>query len=125
MERISAGNVEFHVGTREGGADGGPAIQVRASVDGRDVELLRFDCFRNRPHYHYAPGPGDTRYYIDPTVVGDSLPWVITQLRTNLGPMLERAGYRDHAAGLNPSTLAEKLAEVESTALGMQAANAK
>ena len=39
--------------------------------------------------------------------------------------MLERAGYLDHAAGLNPSTLAEKLAEVESTALEMEAANAK
>jgi hypothetical protein len=114
MERISAGNVEFHVETSASGADdGGPSIQVRASEDGRDVQLLRFDCFRDRPHYHYAPGPGDTRYYIDPTVVGDSLPWVISQLRTNLGPMLGRAGYPALGDTLDPSAVANALDEVD------------
>ena len=42
-----------------------------------------------------------------------------------LGPMLERAGYSDHAAALNPVVLAEKVAEVESVAVEMQQANAK
>jgi hypothetical protein len=36
--------------------------------------------------------------------------------------MLERAGYHDHAARLNPATIAQKVAEVESAAFEMRAA---
>ena len=39
--------------------------------------------------------------------------------------MLQRAGYADHAARLNPAVLAEKVAEVERVAVGMQKANAR
>ena len=113
MERISAGNVEFWVETRETGGDGGPSIQVRTSQDGADVQLLRFDCFRTKPHYHYAPGAMNASYDIDPTVVSDSLGWAIGQLRANLGPMIERAGYPAVAERLDAPAVAGGLAEVE------------
>jgi hypothetical protein len=113
MKRIPAGNVEFHVETREGGRDGGPSIQMRASVGGEDVQILRFDCFRIRPHYHYAPGGDDARYDIDPTLVSDSLAWVMAQLRSNLAPMVERAGYPAVAEAIDPSALLGPLSEVE------------
>ena len=113
MKRIPAGNVEFHVENRDSGGDGGPSIQVRASVEGRDVQLLRFDCFRNRPHYHYAPGADNAQYDIDPTLVGDSLAWVIAQLRTSLAAMVTRAGYSAVAEAIDPSALLGPLSEVE------------
>ena len=113
MKRIPAGNVEFWAEVRDNGADGGPSIQVRTAIDGRDVQLLRFDCFRNRPHYHYAPGGENAGYDIDPTIIDDSLGWTLAQLRANLGAMVGRAGYPAVAESLDPSAVASGLAEVE------------
>ena len=113
MERIPAGNVDFHVETREGGRDGGPSIQVKATIEDLGVQLLRFDCFRIRPHYHYAPNGLHAGYDIDPTLVSDSLAWVMSQLGTNLGPMLERAGYPALAKNIDPSAVASALRQVE------------
>jgi hypothetical protein len=113
MERIAAGNVEFRVETREGANDGGPSIQVRATTDSGDVQLLRFDCFRIKPHYHYAPEGLNAGYDIDPTLATDSLSWVIAQLGTNLKAMIERAGNSAVAEGLDQSAVTAGLAEVE------------
>ena len=113
MKRIPAGNVEFWAEVRESGGDGGPSIQVRTAIDGHDVQLLRFDCFRKRPHYHYAPGGENAGYDIDPTIVEDSLGWTLSQLRANLRAMVGRAGYPTVAESLDPSAIASGLAEVE------------
>ena len=115
MERIQAGNVEFLVETRRGrdGADGGPSIHVRATQGGEDLLLLRFDCFEKRPHYHYAPGGDNTSYDIDPTLVSDSLGWVVSQLRANLRVMVERAGFPAVAEAVDQSAVAAGLREVE------------
>jgi hypothetical protein len=113
MEHVPAGNVEFRIETRESGEDGGPSIQVRTADGGEDVQLLRFDCFRTRPHYHYAPGLSGPEYDMDPTLLGDSLEWAISQIRANLGAMVDRAGYPTVATGLDRSAIAAGLAQVE------------
>ena len=123
MESIPAGNVEFRVETREGRDDGGPSIRVQTTDGGEDVQLLRFDCFRTRPHYHYAPDNKSSRseYNIDPTVVSDSLGWAISQLRTNLGAMVDRAGYPSVAQKLDQSAVTAGLTKVEAHFLGAKA----
>ncbi|MCH7481543.1 MAG: hypothetical protein IIC95_09900 [Chloroflexi bacterium] len=114
MEQIPAGNLEFVVGVRDGRTgDGGPSILVRTTIDGAEVQLLRFDCFRERPHYHYAPGGANTSYDIDPTLFSDSLGWVIAQLGASLGPMVERAGFPAVAEGIDREAVATGLAKVE------------
>ena len=56
----------------------------------------------------------------------DPLQWALGLFNGGkLGPMLERAGYHDHAAKLNPSIVAERVAKVESVATQMESANAK
>ena len=120
MERIPAGNVEFLVETRrgQGGADGGPSIHVRTTQGGEELQLLRFDCFEKRPHYHYAPGGDNASYDIDPTLVSDSLGWVISQLGAKLRPMLDRAGFPAVAKEVDQSAVAAGLAQVEAYFLG-------
>ena len=113
MERIPAGNVEFWVETREGREDGGPSIQVRTLKGDGEVQLLRFDCFRTRPHYHYAPTGLNAGYDIDPTVVSDSLGWAIAQLRASLRPRVDRAGYPAVAESLDGPAVASALTQVE------------
>ncbi len=121
MESIPAGNVEFRVETREGRDDGGPSIRVQTTEGGEEIQLLRFDCFRIRPHYHYAPGGSNAGYDIDPTLVGDSLGWVISQLRTNLKDMVDRAGYPAVAERLDQSAVTAALEQVEAHFLGSKA----
>jgi hypothetical protein len=98
MERIPAGNVTFYVETRWAGVNGGPSIQVRAGVDDKEVSLLRFDCFVKVPHYHYDPDGRNEHREIDTVLSGDSLPWVLTQIRERLPQMVAHAGHPDVAS---------------------------
>jgi len=113
MKHIAAGNVEFLVETSEGRNDGGPSVQVVASVEGHEHQLLRFDCFRNHPHYHYDPMGKDERYNIDVTLIDDSLGWVLGQLRTELATMIARAGQPAIASGLDMPAVAAAIDEAE------------
>ena len=124
---IDAGPVRFGLEFRElGGDNRGVAIHVLGDVGDEEVEMLTFDCFDSEPHYHYGPRAKNQRLYLDQTVTPSSLRWALDLFKGGkLAPMLERAGYSDHAARLNPSIVAERVAELESAALEMQAANAK
>src|SRR5579875_308808 len=50
-ETIVAGALEFHAEDRSTGRDGGPSLQVYSTDAGSPVQILRFDMFRNQPHY--------------------------------------------------------------------------
>lgn len=123
---VEAGPVRFGIEFRELANDRGVAIHVLGDVGNEEAELLTFDCFERAPHYHYGPRAKNQRLYLDTTTVTDPLRWALDLFKGGkLASMLDRAGYPDHAARLNPSVLAEKVAEVESVAVGMQAANAR
>jgi hypothetical protein len=100
-------------------ADQGVCLQVVGTVDGKETELLRFDCFDNRPHYHYGPENKNIRIMLDPTVVGNPLGWTMAQLRSKLPAMLARAGYEALALQIDPYLLTQTLPEVEATARAM------
>ena len=123
---VEAGSIRFGIEFREFASDRGVAIHVMGDVGDEELELLTFDCFENAPHYHYGPRAKNQRLYLDTTTVPDSLSWALDLFKGGkLSPMLERAGYPDHAGGLTPSLLAEKVAEVERVSVEMQRANAK
>lgn len=125
-EIIEAGPVRFGIEFRELANDRGIAIHVMGDVGNEEIELLTFDCFEKAPHYHYGPRAKNQRLYLDKTTVPDPLQWALDLFKGGkLAEMLERAGYRDHAAGLNPTILAEKLPEVESVSKALEKANAK
>ena len=123
--RVSAGVIDFTVqhsyldGGKPSGApsaDQGVTIQVAAQVDGKDAQLLRFDCFDQMPHYHYGPEKKNERLFLDTTTAGNPIGWTMNQLRTKLPEMIQRAGYEDVAAQLDASLVASKLNEVEAMA---------
>ena len=82
-------------------------------------ELLRFDCFDQEPHYHYAPLEKNERRFLDKTTAGNPLGWALKQLRTRLPEMLEHAGYGDVASRLDRELVAAKLDEAEEAARSM------
>ncbi len=102
-------------------ADQGVCIQVVGSVNGKETELLRFDCFDNNPHYHYGPENKNERIMLDQTVTGNPIGWTMKQLRSKLPQMVKRAGYDALAQSINMNLVSRKLDEVESTAREMNA----
>ena len=102
----------------------GVGIYVLGDVNGEEVDLLAIDCYATDAHYHYGPRGKNQRFFLDMTVHPDSLRWGLDLLKGGkLAPMLEHAGYPEHAARLNPAMVAEKVAELESLAFQMREAH--
>jgi hypothetical protein len=116
--RVEAGSIAFAMRYRDDIAgDEGLCIEVRADVEGHDTELLRFDCFRVAPHYHYGPEADDERLMLDLTAAGDSLDWTLNVFeRGRLRSMIERAGYPSVASGMDEGQVAAVIPQVVSTA---------
>ena len=69
----------------------GATLRVSGYVEGHETELLRFDDFIERPHYH-IPADGDPIPF-DRAALGDPLAWFVSQLRDRLAELLAQAGY--------------------------------
>ena len=123
--KIAAGAVSFAIQYRDNrnaaNSDQGVSIQVVGDKDGREVELLRFDCFDQNPHYHYGPENHNERIFIDKTTAGNPLGWTLKQLRAQLPAMIKRAGYEDIADSLDEDLVASKIDELEACGREMAA----
>jgi hypothetical protein len=123
--KIDAGALKFALSYRDLLHDQGVCLQVGANIDGREVEVLRFDCFDQDPHYHYGPEKKNERLHLDRTTAGNPLGWTLSQLRNRLPQMIRRAGYEELAGRLDnyqqATLVANKLNEVEVTAREMAA----
>ena len=115
---FEVGGVELHVDNRSLGADGGPSVRVYGEADGKNVQLLRFDCFRKDPHYHYDPSGKNDQRHLDKTSVPDSVAWTIEQLGQNLVEMIQTAGYSGVANRVDQAAVTQVLPEVESLMRG-------
>ncbi len=106
---VALGGLEFEVSAREIvdipklPDDGGITIGVYGESEGERAQVLRFDCFRNGPHYHMPPSaPGQLE--IDASE-GDGLDWTFARIRDELPAMIERAGFGDLARRVDAAAL--------------------
>ena len=99
-EVFNAGAVDITLEYRELMPDQGLCVQVFGEVDGNDVEILRFDCFDQLPHYHYGPANNNIRLNMDKTTVGNPFGWTMGHLRSKLPEMIRRSGYDALAAAV-------------------------
>ena len=114
---IEAGPISFAMNYRALMPDQGLCLQVYSEIDGKDTEILRFDCFDQVPHYHYGPENHNIRLNMDKTTAGNPLGWTLDNLRHRLPSMIERAGYDELAAKLEANPVSKaKLDTVEATA---------
>jgi len=98
---IPSGALKFGIEYRHLQGDQGICIHVFGEVNGREEEVLRFDCFQRAPHYHYAWSTNDQYVTLDTTADGDPFQWTVERLRTRLPAMLIRAGASDLARTLD------------------------
>jgi hypothetical protein len=102
-ELIPAGAVTFglmyrtNVGSK---GDEGICIHVYGNdFPGPDKELLRLDCFKMDPHYHYrnANVKKNERLMFDYTAEGDPVVWALDKIKNRLPVMLLRCEAEDVA----------------------------
>lgn len=109
------------------GVDGGVTLIVREGLgaargDAADAadgqrDLLRFDFFRKRPHFH-VPAESQAERLIDAERHGDGLEWGIEQIATDMQALVREAGFEDVAGRIDEAALA---AEVRSALRGLVA----
>lgn len=117
----AASEVEVAGGDTEGVKnvdDRGVSIHVFGNTGGESLELLRFDCFEEDPHYHYISwrNKKNEMVHIDPIADGDPLGWTLERLRLRLPHMLERAGAPDVAEQVDPRVVDAVLPRVAEAA---------
>ena len=122
---FEAGNIRFGLEIHDlpVGTDGGVTMHVMADLGPRaqdyseEVELLVFDFFRKKPHYHYGPRNKNHIYYWDPAVVPDAFEWTMEKLKGGKLPaMIERAGYPGVVNDLDTDLISDVLPRVEAKA---------
>ncbi len=106
-ELITAAAVNFglefrnNVGEKK---DEGICIHVYgANLPDQDKELLRLDCFKYDPHYHYrnAAIKKNERLMLDFTAEGDPLSWALDRIKNRLPAMLIRCEAHDVARAVD------------------------
>jgi hypothetical protein len=108
------------MGGRGGGnATQGLCIQVVGEENGKETEILRFDCFDRDAHYHYGPENMNHRIMLDPIVSGNPLGWTLNRFRHDLKDMIQRSGYDELAAKVDLKAVNQKMPEIEATAREM------
>ncbi len=105
------GRFVFLTEYRDVGNDKGLTVRVLGpTVSSQQEEVLRFDCFEKKPHYHVG-------FSVPPVPIEapDPFHWTVEKLRREFGKLLLDAG----ALPLNANeenTLAAVLAVIEKTA---------
>jgi hypothetical protein len=103
----------FAVEYRNTRTDRGPSLQVLGDVEGKRVQLLRFDCFEHEPHFHYDPDGKNNRIFLNKTRVTDPITWTMDYLRGNFTSLIRIAGYGRLADQLHEEALTAALPGVE------------
>lgn len=92
--------------------DGGITLYVWSAPPEDQSELLRFDFFRNRPHYH-SPADNQAEVAIDRAGHTDAEAWGIKALTQNAAELVSHAGFDRVAAGLDLDVLSSAGPELE------------
>ncbi len=113
MPGLEASGLRFSVEYRNTRTDRGPSLQVLGDVDGKSVQLLRFDCFENEPHFHYDPEGKNNRIFLNIARVSDPIAWTMDYLQGNFTSLVRIAGYGRSADRLDEAALTAALPGIE------------
>ncbi|MGH8060356.1 MAG: DUF7700 domain-containing protein [Candidatus Entotheonellia bacterium] len=110
---LEASGLRFAVEYRNTRTDRGPSLQVQGEVDGKCVQLLRFDCFDEAPHFHYDPDGKNNRIFLNKARAADPIAWTMDYLTGNVATLVRIAGYGQLADHLDEAALTAAMPRVE------------
>jgi hypothetical protein len=110
---LQASGLHFAVDYRTTSNDRGPSLRIYGDIEGKPVQLLRFDCFEHEPHFHYDPEGKNNRIFLNTVRVSDPIAWSMDYLRGNVATLVRIAGYGACADRLDEEALTLALPGVE------------
>lgn len=111
---VRCGPLCFRLRRREVGADGGLSLELHGTRKGEEDELLRFDLFRDDPHFHIPAGTAKPTGRIDPQ--SDALAYALGRIRNEFPAMLHEAGASEHLAAIEALVLDPIIEELQAAA---------
>ena len=89
MYEVLIGRFSIRILFRQVSKDEGITLHVIGPTPNGREEVLRFDCFKNRAHYHLGYSYLDKPLF--PIESEDPLSWTLGQLKTNFNELLSAA----------------------------------
>ncbi|MBW2499627.1 MAG: hypothetical protein JRF61_20265 [Deltaproteobacteria bacterium] len=100
------------------GIDGGVTLYLRDTVEGEERDLLRFDFFRQKPHYH-VPAENASERAIEAEGYESGLAWGLGEITTQTKVLLEEAGHGKVAARVDGDALEQAESRLRSLISGL------
>lgn len=112
---IEAGGVRIEIEYRRTGWDRGLSFQVYGpDSEDDDSEILRFDCFERRPHYHLIKDSGMGKIErLSKAIAPDPVRWTLDRLERDLAALLWKAGHRKLSKKIRQRAVATALGKAE------------
>ncbi len=90
IEHVFAnGRFKFHLSYRRLAGDEGLAIRVTGPADDGERELLRYDCFKKKPHYHVGVFAENN---ITKISANDPVAWSLNEIGEHFERLIQAAG---------------------------------
>jgi hypothetical protein len=110
---VKTGGVRIEMEYRHRGSDGGLSFEVYGGEGDDAPEVLRFDCFEKRPHYHYIGPTNHKLERINKKTVPNPVRWTLSRIKKDLPSMFWKAGYRKLGKEIHQTTVARALVKFE------------
>ena len=110
---VTAGGVRIEIRHRRLGKDSGLSFEVYGGEEAPSREVLRFDCFKLRPHFHLIGSGRSKMEPIDKETAPDPVKWTLTRLKGDLRSLILQAGHRELAEQINQAAVAAALSKAE------------
>jgi hypothetical protein len=115
---VEAGGVRIEIEYRRSGFDKGLSFQVYDLRGGENSEMLRFDCFERRPHYHLMRDSWMGKVErLSKETAPDPVRWTLERLKRDLASFLWRAGHRKLSKQIRQRAVALALGRAEKAIL--------
>lgn len=110
--RAQGGGARFLLQYRRAGGNEGWTLRVYGNDKERQVEFVRFNCFKKQPHYRLDPGGRDEEVNLDTDRIADPSSRMIEEFRHGLPDMIERARFGEFSRRINRQEVMAALAEL-------------
>jgi len=111
---VACGALRFRLRRREVGTDGGLSLELHGTSDGEEEEILRYDLFREDPHFHIPAGTAKPTGHLDPQ--SDVLSHALGRIRDEFPALLQEAGASRYLTSIEEVALAPLIEQLQAAA---------
>ena len=111
---VACGALRFRLRRREVGTDGGLSLELHGTGDEEEKEILRYDLFRQDPHFHIPAGTAKPTGHLEPG--SDVLSHALGRIRDEFPALLQEAGASQYLSSIDGVELEPLIAQLQAAA---------